>query len=118
MTTITVVPTDVQPSGYRAISGDRQETGPTVGQALDALTAQLGSAQDTTLVVIQPMRPDGFFNADQQRRMADLMARWRSARDAGATLDPAEQAELETLVRAEVRAAGERAAALLRQLPS
>jgi hypothetical protein len=31
---------------------------------------------------------------------------------------PAEQAELEELVRAEVRAAGERAAALLRQLPS
>ena len=85
---------------------------------LDALTARTGPPQDTTLVVVQPMRPDTFFTADQQRRLAELMARWRVARDAGAALDPQEQAELEALVRAEVRAAGERAAALLHQLPS
>jgi hypothetical protein len=40
------------------------------------------------------------------------MAQWRAARDAGASLAPAEQAELEALVDAEVQAAGRRAAAL------
>jgi hypothetical protein len=120
MTTITVLPTDPHhtPGGYRAVAGDQQETGATVGQALDALTARTGPPQGTTLVVVQPMRPDTFFTADQQRRLAELMARWRAAQDAGAVLAPEEQVELEELVRAEVRAAGERAAALLRQLPS
>jgi hypothetical protein len=120
MTTITVLPTDPQPtpSGYRAVAGDQQETGSTVGQALDALTARTGPPKDTTLVVVQPMRPDMQFTADQQRRLAELMDRWRAARGGGAALAPADQAELEELVKAEVRAAGERAAALLRQLPS
>jgi phenylpyruvate tautomerase PptA (4-oxalocrotonate tautomerase family) len=120
MTTITVLPADPQrdTSGYRAVAGDQQETGATVGQALDALTARTGPPHDTTLVVVQPMQPDHYFTADQQRRMAELLTRWRAARDAGLAMAPAEQAELEELVRAEVRAAGERAAALLRQLPS
>jgi hypothetical protein len=120
MTTITVLPTGFppSPSGYRAVSGDQQETGSTVGQALDALTARTGPPEDTTLVVVQPMRPDDFFPVEQQQRLAALMGRWRAARDGGPPLAPAEQAELEDLVRAEVRAAGERAAALLRQLPS
>jgi hypothetical protein len=64
------------------------------------------------------MRPDEFFTAQQQERLAALMERWRAARDAGASLPPDEQAELDALVQAEVRAAGERAAAILRQLPS
>ncbi len=44
------------------------------------------------------------------------MARWRAARDAASSLPPAEQAELGALVEAEVRASGERAAALLADL--
>ncbi|MFO0811402.1 MAG: hypothetical protein U0746_22460 [Gemmataceae bacterium] len=56
---------------FRAVVGHREETGLTVGQALDA----------------------------------------------GIALPEGEQAELDDLIRAEVRAAGERAAALLRQLP-
>lgn len=62
------------------------------------------------------MRPDHFFTTEQQQRLQQLMARWRAARDAGSALPPEEQAELQALVEAEVRAATERAAALLREL--
>jgi hypothetical protein len=64
------------------------------------------------------MRPDPYFGIEQQQRLAEMMHRWRAARDGGAALTQAEQAELDELVSAEVQAAGERAAALLRQLPS
>jgi len=53
-----------------------------------------------------------FFTADQQRRLAKLMKRWRAARDSGETLPADEQSELEALIEAELRAAGDRAAAL------
>jgi hypothetical protein len=56
-------------------------------------------------------RPDRFFTEVQIGRLEELMGRWRQARDAGRALPPAEQAELEALVDAEVCAAGERAAA-------
>ena len=44
------------------------------------------------------------------------MARWRAARDAGTTLSSQEEAELEALVEAEMRAAADRARALLQGL--
>ncbi len=44
------------------------------------------------------------------------MERWRSARDAGTTLSASDQAELEGLIDAEVKAATERAKALHREL--
>jgi hypothetical protein len=53
-----------------------------------------------------------FFSADQQRRLAELMERWRVARDKGESLPGDEQAEFESLVEAELRAAAARAAAL------
>ena len=58
------------------------------------------------------MQPDRFFTAEQLERLSELMLRWRQARDAGTTLPPAKQAELEALVEAEVRAAADRAEAL------
>jgi hypothetical protein len=118
MTTIILVPEPsptAQPS-FRAIAGELQALGATAGQALDAVTAQLGGTGETTLVVMQPMRPDAWFTAEQRQRLADLMARWRAARDAGAALPPEEQAELDALVRAEMDAAAKRSAALARQL--
>ena len=83
--------------------------GKTPGEALDAILDQDESA---TLVVVQRNRPDRFFAAEQQRRLEELMTRWRAARAAGSTLAPHEQEELEGLVDAELRAAGGRAAAL------
>ena len=65
---------------------------------------------------MQNQRPDQFFGAEQQARLDELMARWRAARDAGGALSLAEQAELDNLVNAEVRAAGERTAAVLKEL--
>ena len=44
------------------------------------------------------------------------MDRWRAAREQQAALAPEEQAELDALVAAELRAAAERAAALVREL--
>ena len=90
--------------------------GNTAGQALDALAAQLPEAEVGTLVIVQNMRPDRFFDVDQQRRLTELMARWRAARDAGTPLPPAEQAELDALVEEEVRASAKRTAALLHEL--
>ena len=120
MATITVVPDDPRAATppYRATVGDKQATGPTVGQALDGLRAKLGGPEEITLVIVQPMTPDSLFTAEQRDRLAALMARWRAARDAGTPLPPDEQAELDGLAEAEVRAAAERAARLLRALPS
>jgi hypothetical protein len=119
MTTIILIPENppTSPPSFRAIAGDVQALGATAGQALDAVTAQLGGPAGTTLVVVQPMQPDAWFTAEQRQRLADLMARWRAARDAGAPFPPEEQAELESLVQAELQAAVQRSAALARQLP-
>jgi hypothetical protein len=101
---------------YRAVAGKVQAVGKTAGQALDALTAQLDTAEAGTLVVVQHGQSDRFFTAQEQQRLAGLMARWRAAQDAGTGLSPQEQAEIEALVEAEVRAASERARALLQGL--
>lgn len=117
MTTITVLPTlPPETTGYRALSGDSAGTGSTVGEAIDALSARVGLPAETTLVVVQPMQPDVYFTAEQRARLGELMSEWRSARDTGTALAPEAQAELDALIRAEVQAAGERAAALLRQV--
>jgi hypothetical protein len=115
MTTIAIVPENPgsPTTNYRAVAGANQATGKTAGAALDALTAQLGELDSTTLVVLQQARPDRFFTAEQQKRLEELMARWRTARDAGRSLPPEEQAELDALVLAELQAATERAKALL-----
>jgi len=101
---------------YRAIAGGCQAIAGTAGAALDAVAAQLPDGDAGTLIIVQHQRADAFFSAEQQRRLAELMARWRSARDAGASLSPPEQTELDALVEAEVRASGERAAAMLADL--
>ena len=101
---------------YRAIGGGRQALAKTAGAALDAITAQFPADDAGTLVIVQSHRPDQFFSARQQQRLSELMARWRVARDASKSLPPAEQAELDALVDAEVQASGDRAAALLADL--
>ncbi len=116
MTTVAVLPaTDVwSETTYHAVAGDRRASGRTMGEALDALAPQLeGDDNAATLVVVQKQRPDRFFTAAQQQRREELMAQWRAARDADRELPAEAQAELERLVSAEVRATGQRAAALL-----
>jgi hypothetical protein len=121
MTTIAILPETVGPTGttYRAVAAQAQSVGKTPGEALDALTAQLDEAEAGTLVVVvQQQRPDRFFTAQQQQRLAELMGRWRAARDAGGPWSAADQAELDALVAAELQATATRAAALVRQLAS
>jgi hypothetical protein len=118
MTTIAILPENPGTRGthYRAIAGEKQSVGRTAGEALDALTQQLDESQASTLVVVQQLRPDQFFTAQQQARLQELMERWRRARDAKACLLPEEQAELDSLVEQELRASANRAAALVHQL--
>jgi hypothetical protein len=118
MTTVAILPVS-DASGkksYRAISGSKQSAGKTAGQALDALTAQLDEAEFSTLLIIQSFRPDSFFDAEQQKRLSELMNLWRTARDQGLDLPPDQQAELDNLVDAELKAATARTATLMQQL--
>lgn len=106
------LPTEHGEPCYSAIAGASHAEGKTAGEALDALTAQLSADETSTLVIVQSRRPDQFFTAAQQRRLASLMERWRTGRDQGYTLPSEEQTELEALVEAELQAAAARAATL------
>ena len=116
MSTIAVIPTTdtLSRTIYHAVAGDKQASGKTMGEAIDALTPQLEDDDNAaTLVVVQKQRPDRFFTAAQQQRREELTRQWREAQDANREFPAASQAELEQLIHAEVRAAGQRAAALL-----
>jgi hypothetical protein len=117
MTTIAILPEPAATgTTYRAVAGNAQSVGTTPGEALDNLTAKLNADETGTLVVVQQLRPDRFFGAAQQQRLAELMGRWRAARDAGGPWLAAEQSELDALVQAELRAAAQRAESLVKQL--
>ena len=115
MTTIAILPEGVGEKGktYRALSGNTQSSGRTAGEALDALTKQLSEDETGLLVIVLNLRPDQFFTERQQQRLSALMDRWRASRDDNAALPAAEQAELESLVEAEIEAAKQRANAVL-----
>jgi hypothetical protein len=115
MTTVSILPISgvSGEKSYRAIAGDKQWIGKTAGQALDGLTAQLGGSGFGALLVIQSFNPDLFFSADQQNRLSELMDLWRVARDRGEALPLNQQAELDALVDAELRAATARTNTLM-----
>ncbi|MEL6325570.1 MAG: hypothetical protein AAFQ61_01495 [Cyanobacteria bacterium J06626_23] len=100
---------------YRAVAGETVSVGKTAGQALDALTRQLGETEFRALLVIQSFQPDSFFNAEQQQRLSELMDAWRAAKAKGELLLPEQQAELDALVEAELKATTARTSALLQQ---
>lgn len=105
MTTITILPEKA--NTYRARAGDKQSTGRTPGEALDALTSQLDEDARGTLVILQNRRADSFFTHEQQARLSELM-RLRRTR----SLSTIEETELETLVEAELDGARRWAEAL------
>ncbi|MEA3210570.1 MAG: hypothetical protein QOE70_3627 [Chthoniobacter sp.] len=115
MTNVAILP-ERTPEGdieYRAVAGRWRASARTPGAALDALTAAMPPDEAGTLIIVQNHRPDEFFTARQQRRVEELMTLWRAARDQGGTFAGEEQAELNALIDAEVRASGQRAAAML-----
>jgi hypothetical protein len=117
MTTIAILPEPVASgTSYRAVAGRLQSVGRTPGEALDSLTEQLTEGESGTLIIVQHMRPDEFFTGPERERLAELMQRWRQARDANKTLTAEEQSELDRLVAAETEAATRRANALLRAM--
>lgn len=119
MTTVAILPTS-DANGqkiYRAIAGDKQSVGKTAGQALDALAVQLEDEDSSsTMLVIQSFRPDPFFSAQQQKKLAELMSLWQTAQSQGQELSQGQQAELDSLVEAELEAATARSATLAQQI--
>lgn len=98
--TAIAIRTDQQEAGkrqFRAIAGDHQSLGSTMGEALDALTAEWGDSIQETVVLIQRFQPDQFFTQAQHDRMQELRAR-------RPLLTPEEHTELEALIDAEVDA--------------
>jgi regulator of protease activity HflC (stomatin/prohibitin superfamily) len=91
---------------FRAVAGDRQSVGRTLGEALDALTADWEDEIQETAVLIRRVQPDAHFTAAQYARMQELLAR-------RAQLSTDERAELETLVDAELDATIARTDALV-----
>lgn len=75
MAAIFPVPTEKGVASYRAVAGDKHSEGDAAGTALDALTAQFSEEEAGMLVIVQTLRPDRFFNAAQQQRLAELMDR-------------------------------------------
>jgi len=103
---------------FRAAGRGHESVGPTPGAALDSLAEQLDENEANTLIVVQNMRPDEFFNAAQQQRLAELLTKRRSALDAGREMDPPDKVELEALIDAELEGATRRAAAMVSELRS
>ena len=120
MTTIAIVPEYAGAGGttWRAVAGEKESTGRTAGEALDALTTQMSEQETSALVIVQRLRPDRFFTADQRQRLEALMARWRTGREESNVLLASEQIELEALVEAELVGATRRAEAVLDELGS
>ncbi len=118
MTTVSILPEQNESAApnYRAMAGTEQSVGRTPGEALDSLTPRLSERDSGAVVIIQRMKPDRFFNEQQQKRLAELMQRWRLARDQGKSLASDEQAELDQLIQAEVKASAERVAAMLDEI--
>ena len=92
---------------FRAVAGQRQSVGRTMGEALDALTAAWGTTFRRRQSSSNGSQPDVYFTAAQCTRMQELLAR-------RATLTAAERAELETLIDAELEATIVRTESLLR----
>ena len=108
MGAITILPTHQSEAFFEAAQGELSAKGRTAGEALDALTALLGTPT-THVVIVQAQRPDRFFGAAEQTRLKTLMQRFQNAQEGEASLSDAEREELEALIDAELEAAEARA---------
>jgi len=81
MTKVAIVPISTAHGefSYCAIAGAKHAQGKTAGEALDALTAQFSPDETSTLLIVQSLRLDPFFTAEQQQRLTTLMAHWQTA---------------------------------------
>ncbi|MCY7376265.1 MAG: hypothetical protein LH472_09885 [Pyrinomonadaceae bacterium] len=116
MTTVVVLSNNRNGKTFRAISGEKESFGKTVGEALDAMTEELKLKGSNAVVYVQDFRPDEFFTEAQQTRLAELMQKWRSARDTGASLSVEERTELENLIETELEGSAKRTEKMANQL--
>lgn len=107
---------EVDGARYRAVGGGNVASGRTAGEALDALAALLPAGARDTLVIVRNMAPDAYFDDEQRRRLDALMAARRAAAEGVGSFSADEEAELEQLVDAELRASAARARDLLDDL--
>ncbi len=112
---VVVLPNNPNATNFRAINGNNTSVGETIGQALDSLSKQV-SLEKNSVIYIQDFEPDEFFTAEQQRRMAELMTKWRELRDSDSQLPIEEQAELEQLVELELIGSAKRTAKIADKL--
>jgi hypothetical protein len=108
------VPVSTAPDefSYCAMAGAKHAQGKTAGEALDALTAQFPPDETSAFVVVQSLRADRYFTAEQQQRLGTLMAGWQTAQSQRQAFPPDQQRELESLIEAELSASAARTAAL------
>lgn len=118
MTKIAIAPVQTKNGNlfFNAIAGNKQTKGKTAGEALDALSEQLGEEEGGTLIIVQNYRSDHFFGVRQQKRLDDLMVLWRTARDKGVKFPLEKQKELDSLVELELLASAKRATELNNEL--
>ena len=116
MTTVVVLSNNQNGKQFRAISGEKESFGETVGEAIDAMTEELHLSGRNAVVYVQDFRPDEFFTEAQQMRLGELMEKWRDALDKGESLSADEQTELEKLIEVELEGSGKRAEKLANQL--
>jgi regulator of protease activity HflC (stomatin/prohibitin superfamily) len=109
MTSIAMRTENRQPGApqFRAVAGNRQSVGRTMGEALDALAMDWDDDIQEIAVFIQRLQPDAYFTAAQYHRMQELLTR-------RATLTAEERVELETLIDAELDATVARTESLMR----
>ena len=79
----------------------------TMGEALDALTAQLDLTPYDSLFLVAEMKPDKFFTAQQIERLYGLREKLKNG-----TLTDSEDAEFTALVEAELLGSARRIAAI------
>ena len=108
MRTVLVLPDYQNGKKFRAVSGEKESFGKTVGEAVDSLTSQLEN-DDETLYVVQRFSPDEFFTAEQQKRLSELMDKLHAAQEGRQEFSPEEKAELEKLIEAELEGSARRA---------
>ena len=97
---------------FRAISGEKKSVGNTVGEAIDALTGQLENGHKETIFIVQRFQPDEFFNAEQQKRLSELMETLRNCQAKNVEMSPNDREELEALIEAELEGSAKRAETL------
>ena len=109
MRTVLVIPDYQNGKNFRAISGEKESFGNTIGEAVDSLTEQLENGSDETLYVVQRFSPDEFFTAEQQKRLSELMNKLHLTQQGKQEFSTEEKAELEKLIETELEGSTRRA---------